>query len=222
MQVIDWINREEWTDRPLCVHPVIRALAININDSANDQERQKLLDLAPRMMNTASRDKQLSVKLAIFCAERVLHLFEEKCPNDDRPRKAIEAAKSGNAAAYADAAAKAAYAADAADAAAKAAYADDAADAADAAAKAAASAAYAAYADAYAAYAAADAAAKAGAYADDAADAADAAAKAAAAADDAAKLNLLTAVLDEYDRLTGRSATEEIDWTPAVCVMAKA
>jgi hypothetical protein len=147
MQVIDWINREEWTDRPPCVHPVIRALAININDSADDQQRQKLLDLAPRMMNTASDDKQLSVKLAIFCAERVLHIFEEKYPNDDRPRKAIEAAKNGGDRNAADAAAY--VAADAAD----------------------------------------------------------------------AKLDLLVAVLDEYDRLVPRVAIEEIDWTPAVCVM---
>ena len=30
---------------------------------------------------------------AIYCAEAVLHIFEEKYPNDNRPRKAIEAAK---------------------------------------------------------------------------------------------------------------------------------
>lgn len=48
-------------------------------------------------------------------AERVLHIYESKYPNDDRPRKAIEAARSGDknaaAAADADAAAAAAYAA---------------------------------------------------------------------------------------------------------------
>ena len=80
-------------------------------------------------------------------AERVLHIFESKYPNDDRPRKAIEAARlSDFSGAYA------AYAADAADAA-DAAYATDAAAyAADAAAYAAHAAAYAA--DAYAAHAA--------------------------------------------------------------------
>ena len=61
-------------------------------------------------------------------AESVLPIYETKYPNDERPRKAIEAARSGNAAAaayaYADAvyayAADAAYAAaDAADAARK-------------------------------------------------------------------------------------------------------
>ena len=86
---------------------------------------------------------------AILCAESVLKYFEDKYPDDDRPRKAIEAAKEylkTKLAAYA--------AADAADAA-YAAYA--AADAADAA-RAAYAAAGAAYAAAGVAYAAADAA----------------------------------------------------------------
>ena len=156
MQVIDWINREEWTDNPPCVHPVIRHIAIAVNDSADDEGRQKLLDLAPRMMGTNRDDRQLSVDLAIFCAERVLPIFEAKYPNDDRPRKAIEAAKNGNAA---DAAVYAAYAA----------------------------------------YAAAANAAGVG-----------------------AKFGLLVAILDEFDRLTGRGTTEEIDWQPVVCVMANA
>jgi len=98
--------------------------------------------------------KDENVLIAIKCARVVLHLFEDKYPNDDRPRKAILAAEkyleTHNAAAAAYAAANAyaaaAYAADAANAAAA-----DAA-AADAAAAAAADAAYAA--DAYTAYAA--------------------------------------------------------------------
>ncbi len=102
------------------------------------------------------------VKLAVFCAEKVVGIFESKHPDDKRPRLAIEAAKEFTEnptdenkrkckEAAADAYAADAYAADAYAADAYAAYAAaDAADAADAAA------AYAA--DAYAAYAAADAA----------------------------------------------------------------
>ncbi len=37
--------------------------------------------------------KEDSVSLAIFAAEQVIDIFEKKYPNDDRPRKAIEAAK---------------------------------------------------------------------------------------------------------------------------------
>ena len=120
--------------------------------------------------------KENRIKYAIFAAEQVLHIFEDKYPGDSRPRKAIEAAKeyliNPNAVAI--------YAADAADAYATAATAANA------------NVAYipATYA-VYAAICAADAAAyaacaDAAAYAAYAADAADAAAYAAYAADAAA------------------------------------
>ena len=119
-----------------------------------------------RVIKTYKWTKKDSVRLAIYSAEQVLHIFEKEYPNDNRPRKAIVSAKKWlknpteknrvAAVAYAYAAARAvAYA-----------Y---------AAARAVAYAAYAAYAAAYAAavaYAAADAAAVAYAYAADAADAA--------------------------------------------------
>ena len=122
-----------------------------------------------RIVNAWNWRKEDSVELAIYAAEMVIHIFEDKNPSDDRPRKAIEAAKSwlaGKSNAYAYAAVDAAYdstsnaaanaAAYAANAAAKAAYANAAAySAANAAAYAANAAAYAANAAAYAAYAAA-------------------------------------------------------------------
>ena len=39
-----------------------------------------------------SRSKT-QIQFAILCAEKVLHIYEEKYPQDNRPRKAIEAAK---------------------------------------------------------------------------------------------------------------------------------
>jgi hypothetical protein len=89
-------------------------------------------------------DHKAKIRYAVFAAELVLPVFEEEYPSDDRPRKAIEAAKAviarntrdnrkaARAAADYDAAA-ADYAARAARAAARAARAADAADAADAA-----------------------------------------------------------------------------------------
>ena len=201
LQVIDWIDRHSWTDRPVCVHRVLAKLAILANDTLPDGERQKLLDLAPRLMRTASDDKKLSVQLAVFLARQVLPIFEKKYPNNDRPRKSIEAAEAwienpteenrqkaieARRSAYAAAYAAAAYAADAA----YAAYAGDAAYAADAAA-------------AYAAYAAAAAAAYA----------------AAAAKRGQAVYDLLVVTLDEYDRLTGRTVVESVDLSPAAVAM---
>lgn len=101
--------------------------------------------LASRLMTHPQR-----VEWSIFCAEQVIDIFEKKFPKDDRPRKAIEAAKdwlknpteknrkaaaayaSAYTAAHAAATSAAAYAADAADAAATyaayTAHVDDAAD----------------------------------------------------------------------------------------------
>jgi hypothetical protein len=80
-------------------------------------------------MITRIMHKHEYVAYAIFAAEQVIHIYEKKYPNDDKPRKAIEAAKrylknptiknkdaSAAAAAYADAYADAASAADAYDA----------------------------------------------------------------------------------------------------------
>jgi hypothetical protein len=134
------------------------------------------------LCHTKQLDKPKSVAIAIACAEMVIDIFENKYPDDKRPRTAIDAAKkwlidpneknrkaaADSANAAADAATYAAYAA----AATYAAYA--------------AAVAYAADAVAYAAYAAANAAtyaayAAAAAYADAVAYAADAVAYAAAA-----------------------------------------
>ena len=59
--------------------------------------------------------RRMQVQFAVLCAEGVLHIYENQYPDDNRPRKAIEAAqnylkKPSNAAAYAaNAAAYAAY-----------------------------------------------------------------------------------------------------------------
>ena len=98
---------------------------------------------APAWVGSAVENR-VRVLFAVLCAESVLHLFEEKYPNDDRPRNAIEAARNYIGTNEYDAA-NAANAANAADAAAYAAAAYAA--AADAA----------AYAAVYAAYAAANA-----------------------------------------------------------------
>lgn len=72
------------------------------------------------LRRTKRLNKPDAVRIAVACAERVLNLYESRHPGDDRPRKAIEAARAWNAhpseetrqAAYA--AAAAAYAAAAA------------------------------------------------------------------------------------------------------------
>jgi hypothetical protein len=75
MQVIDWLSSDGWTDRPKCVHPYLRHLAIMANDALVDGERQKLVDLIPRLMNTASNDNELTRQLGLSAMEYVLPAF---------------------------------------------------------------------------------------------------------------------------------------------------
>ena len=91
----------------------------------------------PKWYTDENQHKRVMVMFAIFCAESVIKIYEDKYPNDDRPRKAIGAAKeylksdkkAARAAAYAARAYAYASAADAARAAASHAAAAAAADA---------------------------------------------------------------------------------------------
>jgi hypothetical protein len=46
-----------------------------------------------RIIDAWTWEKKHSVMMAVFAAELALPIFEKECPDDDRPRKAIEAAK---------------------------------------------------------------------------------------------------------------------------------
>ncbi len=201
LQVIDFVNRNEWTDRPPCVHPVIANLAIYVNDALPDGERRKLLDLAPRLIGTASQEKLVSVRLGVFCARYVLPVFEAEHPGDERPRKAIEAVEAwcecpcgehGGAVEAAMAAAAAVCATAGAPRATATAVHD--------------------VGDAVAAYAPQAA--------QDAADAANCALGAVFGT--AAAYDFLLAVLDEYDKLVGRAKVESVDLEPVARMLEEA
>jgi hypothetical protein len=141
MSAIAWYEgNSEWTDAPDCVCPIIRGLAIKVNDTIDSNEEREHL-ISPIMFSvvgTANPDlvlprRQKVVAFAAAKARSVLHLVPTE--HTDIARKAIEAAEAwaanpsetnrkaaAAAAAAAFAAAHAAYAA-AADPAADAAYA---------------------------------------------------------------------------------------------------
>jgi hypothetical protein len=188
-QAINWlvsgrIDLGEETDHPKCVQPVLNSLAIVVNDSISDSRRGEMWPILLRQPGTAHPEMEpvLSVRLAAFLAEKVLHLVR---PGDWQVcRDAITAAQVWCDNPNQEAAAKAAaYAASASAAYAYAAYAY------------AASAAYAAYAAyAYAAYAYAASAAAAYAAYDTYAE---------ISKRDDALLEILRDAQDECERLTG-------------------
>src|SRR5215472_4689580 len=172
MQAVAWLatSGQKWTDEPDCAHPVIRRVAIWVNDSVSDKHRRGLWPLVPRIMGTATGDHKADIRtgvaLAVWAAERVLPLITDPAAGKRAAEKlgnarawvtgqgiSLPPEPDSDAAAYAAAAYAAAAAADAA-----AAHPAARAGAAAAAAPAAAATATAAAASAaYAAYAAADA-----------------------------------------------------------------
>lgn len=63
MQMIDWIERGGWSDKPPSVHPVVRLVAIKVNDWVDSEDRQKLLDLIPRIRHTDTSDFSVGMEL---------------------------------------------------------------------------------------------------------------------------------------------------------------
>jgi hypothetical protein len=128
MQAVAWLDSggKEWNDAPDCVHPVLRKVAIWVNDTIGDVPRRQLWPLVPRLMGTAAGDRETDIRtgvqLAAWAAERVLPLITDEnrhkiaAERIARARKWLEDGQVTDAAAAA-AAADAAAAAAAADAA---------------------------------------------------------------------------------------------------------
>src|SRR5215472_14084609 len=83
MQAVAWLatSGQKWTDEPDCAHPVIRRVAIWVNDSVSDKHRRGLWPLVPRIMGTATGDHKADIRtgvaLAVWAAERVLPLITD-------------------------------------------------------------------------------------------------------------------------------------------------
>ena len=58
-------------------------------------ESNPIKDVIWALRATLEDSKEFSKQFAIACAEHVLPIFEKEFPEDNRPRKAIEAAKAG-------------------------------------------------------------------------------------------------------------------------------
>jgi hypothetical protein len=96
-QAVNWLvsgrlTLGDETDHPDCVQPVLNRLAIVVNDSLSDARRAEMWPILLRQPGTAHPEMEpiLSVRLGIFCAEKVFHLVR---PQDQGVcRAALDAA----------------------------------------------------------------------------------------------------------------------------------
>jgi hypothetical protein len=73
-----FLNKTEADDEPLSIATIIQSNGIS--------------DAVWALRAVEGKDKEIRL-FSADCAESVLHIYEKRYPNDDRPRKAIQAAR---------------------------------------------------------------------------------------------------------------------------------
>ena len=77
-KLLNHLNKTQSDDEPLSIATILQSNGIS--------------DAVWALCAVEGKDKEIRL-FASDCAESVLHIYEEQYPNDDRPRKAIQAAR---------------------------------------------------------------------------------------------------------------------------------
>lgn len=72
MEMASWLAGLRWSDHPACTHPVLAALARQVNDRVGDEQRQRLAPMVPDVIGTACNDPVVPARIARACALAVL------------------------------------------------------------------------------------------------------------------------------------------------------
>jgi hypothetical protein len=72
MELASFLAGERWSDHPACTHPLLAALARDINDCTSDANRQRLAGLIPSVIGLAGDDRHLDALIALRCATTAL------------------------------------------------------------------------------------------------------------------------------------------------------
>ena len=65
MEAVAWVSGERHTDHPPCACPVLTNLGIEINDSLNDTDRQRLIPAIPALVGSNSGSRRTYFKRAV-------------------------------------------------------------------------------------------------------------------------------------------------------------
>lgn len=78
MEAVSWVAGEEFSDSPDCVSPVLSAFGRTFNDALDDERRQRLVPLIPRLLNTAG-SFGTDQKRGIFITNWLMHTYMPFC-----------------------------------------------------------------------------------------------------------------------------------------------
>ena len=72
MELASLLAGESWTDHPSCTHPLLAAVARDVNDRTSDAARQQLAGLIPSVIGLTSNDLHVDARIALLCATTAL------------------------------------------------------------------------------------------------------------------------------------------------------
>jgi hypothetical protein len=72
MEFASYLAGEKWSDHPACTHPVLAAVARNVNDLSTDATRATLTQHIHRVVGLTSPDPLVTVAIAVHAAASAL------------------------------------------------------------------------------------------------------------------------------------------------------
>ena len=72
MELASYLAGERWSDDPACTHPLLAALARDVNDYTSDAGRAQLAGLVPSVIGLAGEDLHIDARIALLCARTAL------------------------------------------------------------------------------------------------------------------------------------------------------
>lgn len=76
MELASVLAGERWSDHPPCTHPLLAALAREVNDLSTDGDRRQLVGLVPSVVGRTG-DEHTSLRLAVAVAASVIYEVPE-------------------------------------------------------------------------------------------------------------------------------------------------
>jgi len=72
MELASYLAGEHWSAHPACTHPLLAALARDVNDHIGDLGQARLAELAPSVIGLTGDDVRLDARVALLCARMAL------------------------------------------------------------------------------------------------------------------------------------------------------
>lgn len=72
MEMASYLAGERWSDHPSCTHPLLAAVARQVNDRMTDAGRARLATLIPSVIGLTGDDLHVDVRIALRCATTAL------------------------------------------------------------------------------------------------------------------------------------------------------